>query len=108
MASSDERASLIVTSNKAFGRWGEVFGNEVVATAMIDRFVHHANVVDRKGDSYRLKNQTSAGFTPNRRHRMNPKLVKFHLSTTDSVSVAVDRLPQLHDCLDLDTSNEIL
>ena len=40
-----ERASLIVTSNKAFGRWGEVFGNDVVAAAMIDRLVHHAEVI---------------------------------------------------------------
>ena len=52
-----ERASLIVTSNKPFGRWGEVFGDDVVAAAMIDRLVHHADVVSLKGDSYRLKNQ---------------------------------------------------
>jgi DNA replication protein DnaC len=52
-----ERASLIVTSNKAFGRWGEVFGDEVVAAAMIDRLVHHAEVIALKGDSYRLKNR---------------------------------------------------
>jgi DNA replication protein DnaC len=50
-----ERASLIVTSNKPFGRWGEVFGDDVVAAAMIDRLVHHATVVSLKGDSYRLK-----------------------------------------------------
>jgi DNA replication protein DnaC len=52
-----ERASLIVTSNKPFGRWGEVFGDDVVAAAMIDRLVHHAEVVSVKGDSYRLKNR---------------------------------------------------
>jgi DNA replication protein DnaC len=52
-----ERASLIVTSNKPFGRWGEVFGDDVVAAAMIDRLVHHAEVVSLKGDSYRLKNR---------------------------------------------------
>ena len=52
-----ERASLIVTSNKPFGRWGEVFGDEVVAAAMIDRLVHHAEVVSLKGDSYRLKDR---------------------------------------------------
>jgi DNA replication protein DnaC len=52
-----ERASLIVTSNKPFGRWGEVFGDEVVAAAMIDRLVHHAEVIALKGDSYRLKNR---------------------------------------------------
>jgi DNA replication protein DnaC len=52
-----ERASLIVTSNKAFGRWGEVFGDDVVAAAMIDRLVHHAEVIALKGDSYRLKDR---------------------------------------------------
>ena len=52
-----ERTSLIVTSNKPFGRWGEVFGDDVVAAAMIDRLVHHAEVVSVKGDSYRLKNR---------------------------------------------------
>ena len=52
-----ERASVIVTSNKPFGRWGEVFGDAVVAAAMIDRLVHHAEVVNLKGDSYRLKDR---------------------------------------------------
>jgi DNA replication protein DnaC len=52
-----ERASLIVTSNKPFGRWGEVFGDDVVAAAMIDRLVHHAEVISLKGDSYRLRNR---------------------------------------------------
>jgi hypothetical protein len=46
-----------VTSNKQFGRWGEVFGDAVVAAAMIDRLVHHAEVVSLKGDSYRLKDR---------------------------------------------------
>jgi DNA replication protein DnaC len=52
-----ERASLIVTSNKPFGRWGEVFGDDIVAAAMIDRLVHHAEVIALKGDSYRLRNR---------------------------------------------------
>jgi DNA replication protein DnaC len=52
-----ERASLIVTSNKPFGRWGEVFGDAVVAAAMIDRLVHHAEIVSLKGDSYRLRDR---------------------------------------------------
>jgi DNA replication protein DnaC len=55
VSSRYERASLIVTSNKPFGRWGEVFGDDVVAAAMIDRLVHHAEVISLKGDSYRLK-----------------------------------------------------
>ena len=50
-----ERASLIVTSNKPFGRWGETFGDDVVAAAMIDRLVHHAEILSLKGDSYRLR-----------------------------------------------------
>jgi DNA replication protein DnaC len=57
VSSRYERASLIVTSNKQFGRWGEVFGDDVVAAAMIDRLVHHADIVALKGDSYRLKDR---------------------------------------------------
>jgi DNA replication protein DnaC len=57
VSSRYERASMIVTSNKVFGRWGEVFGDDVVAAAMIDRLVHHAEVIALKGDSYRLKDR---------------------------------------------------
>jgi DNA replication protein DnaC len=57
VSSRYERASLIVTSNQPFGRWGEVFGDDVVAAAMIDRLVHHAEVISLKGDSYRLRNR---------------------------------------------------
>ena len=57
VSSRYERASLIVTSNKPFGRWGEVFGDVTVAAAMIDRLVHHAEVISLKGDSYRLKDR---------------------------------------------------
>jgi DNA replication protein DnaC len=55
-----ERASLIVTSNKPFSAWGEIFGDEVTATAMIDRLVHHAEILSLKGDSYRLKDRDLA------------------------------------------------
>jgi hypothetical protein len=64
-----EPASLIVTSNKPFGRWGEVFGDDVVAPAMIDRLVHHAEVTNLKGDSYRLKNRDPRLLAPGRHHR---------------------------------------
>ena len=64
VSSRYERASLIVTSNKPFGRWGEVFGDEVVAAAMIDRLVHHAEVIALKGDSYRLKDRDLGRATP--------------------------------------------
>jgi DNA replication protein DnaC len=59
-----ERASLIVTSNKPFSRWGEVFGDPIVAAAMIDRLVHHAEVVSLKGDSYRLKDRDLRSIPP--------------------------------------------
>jgi DNA replication protein DnaC len=52
-----ERASMIVTSNKSFSAWGEIFGDEVTATAMIDRLVHHAEILSLKGDSYRLRDK---------------------------------------------------
>jgi DNA replication protein DnaC len=52
-----ERASLVVTSNKPFSAWGEIFGDEVVAAAMIDRLVHHAEILALKGDSFRLRDK---------------------------------------------------
>jgi DNA replication protein DnaC len=57
VSSRYERASLIVTSNKPFSGWGEIFGDEVTATAMIDRLVHHAEILSLKGDSYRLRDK---------------------------------------------------
>ena len=57
VSSRYERASLIVTSNKPFSAWGEIFGDEVVAAAIIDRLVHHAEILSLKGDSYRLKDK---------------------------------------------------
>src|SRR5919108_5357813 len=55
-----ERASMIVTSNKPFSGWGEIFGDDVVAAAMIDRLVHPAEIVALKGDSYRLRDRDLA------------------------------------------------
>jgi DNA replication protein DnaC len=48
---------VIVTSNKPFSAWGEIFGDQVVAAAMIDRLVHHAEIIALAGDSYRLKDR---------------------------------------------------
>ncbi len=57
IASRYESAATIVTSNRAFSRWAEIFTDEVVAAAIIDRLVHHADVIALNGDSYRLKNK---------------------------------------------------
>jgi DNA replication protein DnaC len=52
-----EKGSIILTSNKTFGEWGQVFGDEVLATAILDRLLHHCEVVSINGNSYRLKNR---------------------------------------------------
>ncbi|GAA5153108.1 ATP-binding protein [Amycolatopsis dongchuanensis] len=55
IASRYEQGSVMVTSNLPFGRWGETFSDDVVAAAMIDRVVHHAEVLTLTGDSYRTR-----------------------------------------------------
>ena len=57
-----ERASLIVTSNKSFTDWGEIFNDHVLATAILDRLLHHATTLNIKGESYRLKEKRKAGL----------------------------------------------
>ncbi len=57
-----ERASLIVTSNKIFLDWGEVFNDHVLATAILDGLLHHATTLNIKGESYRLKEKRKAGL----------------------------------------------
>lgn len=57
-----ERGSLIVTSNKGFTDWGEVFNDHVLATAILDRLLHHATTLNIKGESYRLKDKRKAGL----------------------------------------------
>jgi DNA replication protein DnaC len=66
VSSRYERASMIVSSNKAFSAWGEIFGDEIVAVAMIDRLIHHAEILSLKGDSYRLKDRDLGGRPPAR------------------------------------------
>src|SRR6266568_2662186 len=55
ISSRYERASMIVSSNKSFSAWAEIFGDPVAVGAMADRLVHHAEVIVLRGDSYRLK-----------------------------------------------------
>ena len=50
-----EKGAMILTSNRGFGEWGEVFGDPVVATALLDRLLHHAVVIQIEGSSYRLR-----------------------------------------------------
>ena len=57
-----ERGAMLVTSNRAVGEWGTVFGDPVVATAILDRLLHHSHVVTIRGDSYRLREKRRSGL----------------------------------------------
>lgn len=57
-----ERGSIILTSNKGFGEWGEVLGDVVIATAILDRLLHHSHVLNIRGESYRLREKKRAGL----------------------------------------------
>jgi DNA replication protein DnaC len=57
-----ERGSLLITSNRSVGEWSEVFGDAVVATAILDRLLHHSHVVTIRGDSYRLREKRRTGL----------------------------------------------
>jgi DNA replication protein DnaC len=57
-----ERGSMLITSNRAVGEWGTVFGDAVVATAILDRLLHHSHVLTIRGDSYRLREKRRSGL----------------------------------------------
>jgi DNA replication protein DnaC len=57
-----ERGPMILTSNQNFGSWGDVFGDRVIAAAILDRLLHHAITVSIRGQSYRLKEKLKAGL----------------------------------------------
>ena len=57
-----ERGSIILTSNKGFGEWGELLGDTVIASAILDRLLHHSHVINIRGESYRLKEKRQAGL----------------------------------------------
>ncbi len=57
-----EKGALILTSNRSFSQWNEIFGDPVIATAILDRMLHHSTTVNIKGNSYRLKEKVKAGL----------------------------------------------
>jgi len=59
-----ERGSIIITSNKSYGDWGTIFGDPIIATAILDRLLHHSTTVNIRGESYRLKERRRAGLLP--------------------------------------------
>jgi len=61
-----ERSSIILTSNKSYGDWGSIFGDPIIATAILDRLLHHSTTINIRGESYRLKDRRKAGLVPPR------------------------------------------
>lgn len=57
-----EKGSTLITSNRAISEWGEVFGDAVVATAILDRLLHYSHVITIRGESYRLKEKRRSGL----------------------------------------------
>lgn len=57
-----ERGTIILTSNKGFADWGDVLGDSVIATAILDRLLHHSHVLNIRGESYRLREKKRAGL----------------------------------------------
>ena len=57
-----ERGPMILTSNQSFSAWGDVFGDRIIATAILDRLLHHAVTLNIRGNSYRLKDKLKAGL----------------------------------------------
>jgi DNA replication protein DnaC len=72
-----ERGAIIVTSNQSLGAWGEVFGDSVIAAAILDRLLHHSITVNIKGESYRLREKLKAGL-------LKPKLGADHGHDADA------------------------
>ena len=64
MSARYERGSIILTSNKSYGDWGSIFGDPIIATAILDRLLHHSTTVNIRGESYRLKERKKAGLLP--------------------------------------------
>ena len=59
--------SIILTSNKSYAHWGDIFPDPILATALLDRLLHHATTVNIKGESFRLKNRRDCGLQPQNR-----------------------------------------
>lgn len=68
VSSRYERSSLIVSSNKSFSAWAEIFGDAVAVAALVDRLVHHAQIIVLKGDSYRLRGKHEEVTTTQQTH----------------------------------------
>jgi DNA replication protein DnaC len=72
-----QKGSIILTSNKSYGQWGDVVSDYVLATAMLDRLLHYSTTMNIRGESYRLREKRKAGVF----HDLGAKPVKGSLSS---------------------------
>ncbi|MDQ0188378.1 DNA replication protein DnaC [Alicyclobacillus cycloheptanicus] len=72
-----ERGSIILTSNKGIGEWNELFGDAVPAAAVLDSLLHHAHILNIRGQSYRLKDKMKDPALT-REHRDSPRDRRLH------------------------------
>lgn len=79
-----ERCAMIMTGNRGFGEWADIFGDAVVATALLDRLLHHAVVIPIEGNSYRLREH--AALIP---EHMRTR----HVLTDPTATVPIKRRP---------------
>jgi hypothetical protein len=67
---------MVLTSNKSYGTWNEIFPDPVLATALLDRLLHHSTTVNLKGDSYRLRNRTGTCLRTHKENHSTEKSVQ--------------------------------
>ncbi len=70
-----DEPSTIYTSNKSFSEWGEMLGDSVMASAVLDRILHHCTVINIKGESYRLRDRRKNSLLTERRGEKNERKV---------------------------------
>jgi DNA replication protein DnaC len=85
-----ERGSIILTSNKSYGDWGSIFGDTIIATAILDRLLHHSTTINIRGESYRLKDRRRAGLLP-RPEDQQPPPAMVAMSAADAPSSRAKR-----------------
>jgi DNA replication protein DnaC len=88
IANRYEKASTIITSNKAFMDWTELFHDPIIVTAILDRLLHHSVVINIKGNSYRLKGKIKTGGVDNNLQNVNTSGSN---QTTENGSILNDR-----------------
>ena len=81
-----ERGSIILTSNKGFGEWGELLGDTVIASAILDRLLHHSHVLNIRGESYRLREKRQAGLFPAQQHLQSRQETVLITPATDGIA----------------------